>query len=208
MVERGAQGQDARAARAGEQPPPLDDGLDVRRLDLPETLSFAGGAFAALWLLRPRAFSRIHLHGREVALPRWSRAYDRDYHFSGVTTQAVELPSLLAPLLGWVQSHVDERLNGVLANWYDGRRGHYIGAHRDQPRGLVPGSPIVTLSFGEERAMRFRKVGVPGFVDIAAPSGSAIVIPWDINRTWKHEIPKTKKAKGRRVSVTVRAFKD
>ena len=49
---------------------------------------------------------------------------------------------------------VDDRLNGLLLNWYDGRLGHYIGKHRDSRVNMIHGAPIVTISLGEERSFR------------------------------------------------------
>lgn len=37
----------------------------------------------------------------------------------------------------------DPRLNGLLVNWYDGERSHYIGPNGDSLTSSVPGSPIV-----------------------------------------------------------------
>ena len=188
------------------QPIQLNKEHSILTAILPRALAFAGDSFEDLWSLKPDEYNEIHLHGRMVALPRWQRAYGRDYRFSGQVTKADPVPELLGPHVEWAQGHVDERLNGLLVNWYDGRLGHYIGAHRDERRWLYPGSSIVTLSFGEERVLRFRKLRTPGFHDVAAPNGTVIVIPWETNLEWTHEVPKTKRAVDRRVSITLRAF--
>ena len=148
----------------------------------------------------------IHMHGKKVAIPRWQQAYGRDYHFSGTTSRALPIPSTFEPLLEWTRTSIDTRLDGVLVNWYDGSLGHYIGAHNDNTRGLIAGSPIVTVSFGEERKLRFRPCESRGFVDVPAAHGSVIVIPYRTNESWKHEVPRTKRVRGRRISLTFRAF--
>jgi alkylated DNA repair dioxygenase AlkB len=106
------------------------------------------------------------------------------------------------------QGEVDGRLNGILMNWYDGRLGHYIGAHRDSTAGLVPGVPIVTVSFGETLSFRLRPWKGKGFKDFPADHGSVYVLPCRTNESWTHEIPKSAAKTGRRVSVTLRAFED
>ena len=94
----------------------------------------------------------------------------------------------------------------MLINWYDGSKGHYIGPHRDSPEGLLEDAPIVTISFGEERIFRLRPYGGKGKIDIPVVDGTVLVIPYGTNRTWTHEVPKSAKGDGKRMSVTLRAF--
>ena len=42
--------------------------------------------------------------------------------------------------------------------------------------------------------------------DIALHHGSVVVIPYETNLGWTHEITKSARAQGRRISVTARAF--
>lgn len=173
---------------------------------LPVSLMPDDRAFDALWRLHPPVPPVIHLHGRRVALPRWQEAYGRDYHFSGQRRVAQPLPRPLRPFLDWARDAVDPRLNGLLLNWYDGALGHYIGRHRDSRREMIEGTPIVTLSFGEARVMRFRRWKGTDRVDIDLPHGSVLVLPYAVNLAWTHEIVKSARASGRRISVTLRAF--
>ena len=96
----------------------------------------------------------------------------------------------------------------MLVNWYDGNLGHYIGKHRDDTRDLVKGSPIVTISFGEERPFRLRPRKGNGFTDFPAREGAVFVMPWETNLEWTHEVPCHRKHQGRRISVTLRAFEE
>ena len=72
----------------------------------------------------------------------------------------------------------------------------------------MPGSPIVTISFGEERTFRLRPWKGKGFTDFAATHGSVLVMPYETNLAWTHEVPARKKLEGKRISVTLRAFVD
>ena len=83
---------------------------------------------------------------------------------------------------------------------------HYIGAHRDSREGLIEGTPIVTVSLGEQRTFRLRPWEGRGFRDFAAPHGSVFVMPWGTNLAWTHEVPHAAAHTGRRISVTLRAF--
>lgn len=164
--------------------------------------------FEGLWNLHPGEHPRIFLHGRTVPLPRWQEAYGRNYHFSGATKVAHPVPPELVPYLAWAQQSLDTQLNGLLLNWYDGSLGHYIGKHRDSRRDLVVDAPIVTVSLGETRTMRFRRWKGNEQRDFALTHGSVLVLPYATNLAWTHEITKSARAHGRRISITLRAFGD
>ncbi len=162
--------------------------------------------FDELWNRHPPEPRRLLIHGREVPAPRWDQAYGCDYVYSGQVNAAEPVPDMLCPLLDWVNAAIDPQLNGVLVNWYDGSLGHYIGPHRDSVQNLVADSPIVTVSLGEERIFRMRPAAGKGYVDIPIPHGSVVIVPYATNRTWKHEVPRSKRHQGKRISVTFRAF--
>lgn len=116
---------------------------------------------------------------------------------------------MLAVLLEWAQKTIDDRLNGLLLNWYDGRLGHYIGAHRDSAKDLVPDAPIVTISLGERRTFRIRprkKNIKTAPIDIQVVNGTVISMPYETNQIFTHEVRPSARLKGRRISVTARAF--
>ena len=131
-----------------------------------------------------------------------------DYHFSGQVSQALPVPALWAPHFRWVKDAIDPRLNGLLVIWYDGALGHYIGKRRDSINNMVAGAPIVTLSFGERPQFRLRPWRDKGkqFVDFPATDGTVFILPYDTNLSWTHEVPHRAADRGRRISVTLRAF--
>ena len=185
----------------------LDPGHCLLLGRLPQALCAKTQAeFALWWQMHPETFPTLHIHGRLVQAPRWQQAYGQDYRYSGQTSRALPPPPMLAELLGWARGAIDARLNGALLNWYDGALGHRIGAHRDSTTGLLPGSPIVTLSLGEERVFRLRRWKQKGFQDLPLSHGSVVVMPWATNLAYTHEIPQAVRFHGQRVSVTLRAF--
>lgn len=123
---------------------------------LPNHLLPTPEQFGVLWDMHPLDFHEIKMHGRLVKTPRWQQAFGHDYAYAGRVNRALPVPTILGPLLTWAQEVVDARLNGILVNWYEGSRRHYIGRHRDSIIGLVEGSPIVTISLGAERTFRLR----------------------------------------------------
>jgi alkylated DNA repair dioxygenase AlkB len=175
---------------------------------LPE-LTPTEDVFDDLWRLHPDEFPQIRIRGQLVTIPRWQQAFGEDYRFSGQTSKAQPVPPMLAPLLQWSKEAIDARLNGLLVNWYDGRLDHYIGPHRDSTTDLEPGTPIVTISLGEERLFRLRKWKSKDSppVDLVVTDGSVLIIPWETNLEFTHEVPRFARYRGRRTSVTLRAFR-
>ena len=184
---------------------PLDDAHQIYSAFLPEELRFNREQFDAAWDLHPATYAEIMIHGRKVLTPRWQQAFGRDYVFSGQSSRALPVPAIFQPLLAWSQL-IHPKLNGLLLNWYDGQLGHYIGKHRDSTKNLIPDAPIVTISLGETRVFRLRPHNGKGMIDFEASDGKVFIMPFETNEAWTHEVPKSAVAKGRRISVTVRAF--
>lgn len=191
---------------------PLPYGLSVWSGSLPNTHLPDAATFDQIWRLHPEEYHQIRIHGRDVATPRWQQAYGRDYHYTGKTNGALPVAPILAPFLAWGQS-LDVRVNGLLLNWYDAEKGHYIGAHRDSTTNMIADCPIITLSLGATRNFRFRPwKGLknlpdgPVFTDLAVPHGSVVLIPYATNLRYTHEVPHSKGFGGRRISITLRGF--
>lgn len=186
----------------------LDDGHRFFVGRLPAAMLPDAAAFEALWALHPDDYHVIQMHGRPVETPRWQQAYGADYHYTGRTNAALPIPAVLDPLHAWARHAVDERLNGLLLNWYDATLGHYIGSHRDSITNMVDGAPIVTVSLGEDRVFRLSQPRRKVHVDFLARDGTVFVMPYDTNRAWYHAVPRRARYHGRRISVTLRAFRE
>jgi len=184
----------------------LGDSLSIYVGRLPEALTLDMQAFESLWRMHPAEYHKIRIVGREINTPRWQQAYGVDYYYTGRVNRAEPVPLLLEPLVVWARGTIDERLNGVLVNWYDGSLRHYIGRHRDSIRNMIEGAPIVTISFGEQRVFRLRPLRGTGSMDLRAKNGSVFIMPYATNKAWTHEVPHSRRFTGRRVSVTLRGF--
>lgn len=191
---------------AGSSERALGGGLSVHHGRLPAALLPDDAAFAALWDLHPAAYHVISMHGRAVATPRWQQAYGADYHYTGRVNRAEPLTPAMTPFLAWARAAIDPRLDALLFNWYDAEHAHYIGKHRDSTRDMIDGAPIVTISLGATRLFRLRPWRAAGIVDLEAAHGSVIVIPYATNLAWTHEVPHRAGDRGRRISITLRAF--
>ena len=185
----------------------LDDGNLFFCGVLPEQLRVGADGFETLWRLHPAEYDVIKMRGRPVALPRWQQAFGADYHYTGRTNRALPLPEECLPILTWSQQAIREELNGLLLNWYDGQLGHYIGPHHDSTKNMVVGAPIVTISLGEERIFRLSHPQAKRR-DFPARDGTVFIMPWETNLAWKHAVPRFARRRGRRISITIRAFED
>lgn len=184
----------------------LDSENCVYLAELPHGDMPSEARFEEFWQLHPPDFYDVEILGKRVKTPRWQQAYNKTYQYTGSRNQALPVPGLLQPYWDWCRQEIDSRLNGLLLNWYDGRLGHYIGKHRDSTVNMIEGAPIVTVSFREHRTFRLRPWRGSGYTDFTVRNGSVVVVPYDTNQTWTHEVPASKKLKGRRISLTIRAF--
>jgi alkylated DNA repair dioxygenase AlkB len=185
----------------------LSDGSKFYVGRIPEKLLWDEATFEAAWCLHPREKQRIKIHGREVETPRWQQTFGVNYYYSGQVNRARPIPAMLEPLLAWSKRSVDPRLDGILCNWYEGPD-QYIGQHHDSRKGIVRGTPIVTISFGETRIFQLTRGNGAAAEerDFSAPAGTVFVMPYDTNLAWQHGVPKSRRYRGRRISVTLRAF--
>lgn len=186
----------------------LDSEYDLFEKQLPQELLWDEPIFETVWALRPGERHRVKMVGRLVELPRDQQAYGATYKYTGSENRALPIPTVFKPLLEWCRTQVEPQLNGLLLNWYQGPS-DYIGPHHDSTRGLIPETPIVTISFGEARTFRLTKWEKKKKVahhDFPTSPGRVFVMPWATNKAWKHEVVKRVGYKGRRISVTLRAF--
>lgn len=159
-----------------------------------------------IWDAHPPEQLKVVIYEKEGQVPRWVQAYGRDYAYSGQVAKALPIPDWLAPFFDKAKE-IYPATNGALVNWYDGALKHRIGAHRDNESDLQEGSDIITISLGEERVFRFRKFKAKEKpIDIIVKDKDILIIPWDTNINFTHEVPHFAKYAGKRVSLTFRTF--
>uniref|UniRef100_A0A0G4HVT0 Fe2OG dioxygenase domain-containing protein n=1 Tax=Chromera velia CCMP2878 TaxID=1169474 RepID=A0A0G4HVT0_9ALVE len=179
---------------------------------LPEDLKIP--SFERLWELHPKDLGEIVLYGKRIQTPRWVASYGRTYFFSGVKHDAFPLEDpFLKKLCAFASDHAGCDMNGVLVNWYqDGS--HYIGWHSDDESSMVSGSPIYSFTFAEAGGRRDfvvrdkkKKEKVRTFE--LENNGLLIMGGSRFQSLFQHSVPKRAPSKcpGRRINVTIRAFK-
>ena len=188
----------------------FDDSCWIQKGRLPRGLAVD---FERAWEQKPVDRGTLQMHGNTVTIPRWNQSYIRPYYFSGKLHPAAPMPDAFLPLYEWTREcFSSEKFNQMLVNWYqDGN--DYIGAHADAERDLVPHSPILSVSLGQERCFRVRSASDKAIVaDVSMPDRSYIMMGGEMQSRYTHEVPKVSGHKGkrmeRRINVTFRSFKE
>ncbi|KAG8181067.1 hypothetical protein JTE90_014779 [Oedothorax gibbosus] len=160
--------------------------------------------------------TRVKVFGKWHNIPRKQVVFGEEglsYTFSGISLPAK--PWDACPVVKGLQNYVElvtgECFNFVLINRYKDGNDH-MGEHRDNEKELNPDSPIVSLSFGEERPFVFKHKdsrGKNSKLDIAPlkiqlEPGSILVMEKPTNEFWYHSLPVRKNIKGVRVNLTFR----
>lgn len=170
------------------------------------------------------------MFGKAIPTPRFQQAYAVSYRFSGNTFDAQPVPEILQHCVTAMQEMVVDPetqasfLRGVLVNWYANGE-HYIGPHSDSESALFKHSPVLSLSIGATRRFIFTaktssnsssaKAGpvredsqlVVDRLELGLHDGDLVVMGGTTQQTHKHALPKMKKCKDKRISITLRCFK-
>lgn len=170
--------------------------------------------FETLWNMRPGFRNKIKLFGKEHDMPREQQVYGVSrYTYSGATFETIEdVPPYLSVCLAWANRNIKDgepKYNMILVNWYfDGADN--IGWHKDNEKEIIPGTDVLTISFGQSRKFKIKHDTIPDLKrDIPTRNNGYIVMGGGFQKEFKHSIPKTsnKKNQGQRISMTFRKFK-
>jgi len=148
----------------------------------------------------------ITIRGKAVPIPRlqaWYGDEGTNYEYSGIKMRPNPWTRELELLIHKVSSKTGHKFNSVLANWYQ-HGGHSIGWHADDEPELGINPVIASVSLGEPRRLRFRSKDSDNTFHIEPESGSLLIMQGEIQKNWQHEISKTKKKVGGRISLTFR----
>jgi alkylated DNA repair dioxygenase AlkB len=181
----------------------------IEHMDLiPKSIRITNEDYDRLWLMHPAQVNTIKIYGKETPLPRWDKVYGHDYNYSRTDHKSEEMtdPSILR-MVDWAQNDSGYIFGGIIMNWYqDGR--DYIGKHSDDEKQLLKGAPIYSFSFGETRTFRITGKHDDYQRDFELRDGSLIIMGGDMQKHFKHEVPKRLKRNGTRINITMRVFKD
>lgn len=149
---------------------------------------------------------QLFIYGRWIAVPRlmaWYGDPGANYRYSGVDHQPLPWTADLQALRQDMQAACGQTFNSVLANLYrDGRDS--MGCHADDEKELGPNPLIASLSFGDSRLLRFRHPASGDKLDIELGHGDLLIMAGQLQHHWRHELPKTRRAKQPRINLTFR----
>ena len=174
---------------------------------LPTDIKLTSSEYKELWKMHPKEYGKVKICGKVIDTPRYQESYGEDYFYTGIKHPAKDITHpFLDKLLKWVQDDSSKNYTQMLINWYvDGS--HYIGPHSDDTRQLEPNSDIYSFSFGQTRDFviqskdkTFRKV-------LPVTNNMLLVMGGEMQKYYKHSVPKRKNANGSRINITFRLFK-
>ena len=180
---------------------------------IPSIIQINEEEYQKLWDSHPLEKHRIFIFNKYHLVPRWQQAYGKNYKFSGNVAKAKKITNQLKKYLDWANDNELKRgrsnnLNGILVNWYK-NGDDYIGWHSDDETQLDKNSSIYTISLGSERTFKIRekknKLNVNKFT---LENNDFLIMGGNFQKYYQHHLPKTKKCKSSRISITLRSFKN
>ena len=150
--------------------------------------------FAALQEHAPWRHRQRRMWDQTVEEPRLVAVYD----------DLAALPPTLARARALLAARYGAPLDSCLVNLYrDGRDS--VAWHGDTVRHRLPLAVVVTVSLGARRAFHVRPRGGGATVLTLHPGqGDLVVMGGRMQHEWEHTVPKTTRAVGPRMSVTMR----
>lgn len=146
--------------------------------------------------------NRIRMFGKWLNEPRQTAWFGPAYTYSGIHWEAVAMPQLLAGLAQRLDGGIG--LNAALLNRY--RSGSdSMGWHRDnEPE--VDQRLIASLSLGATRRFSVKPMGGGAATHVELAHGDALWM-WNLQESWQHQVPKTKRNVSDRINLTFRRIK-
>lgn len=146
------------------------------------------------------------MFGRMVKEPRlsaWVGDADAVYTWSGRRNEPLPWTPALVALRDRVSAELQRPFNAVLCNLYrDGEDA--MGMHADNEPELGPEAVLASVSLGAVRTFRVRPTdGGEGF-DLRLGHGDLLVLSPELQRAWKHGVPRERRVTEPRVNLTFR----
>ena len=144
-----------------------------------------------------------------VKVPRGQASYTLnedihyDYKVSGGSPPNTVMTDRLKEITAAVNAALGTNFNTILLNKYkDGD--DCIGYHRDRETGWREGTGFATLAFGAERDFLVKHEASGEVTSVPHKDGCAIHMPSPMNQEYFHCVPKRKRVKDCRISLTYR----
>ena len=162
--------------------------------------------FSELMLVLQLEQNDITIFGKTYNTPRLEAFYAKNgeqYGYSGKKMKTYEFTPIINSICEKIEEFTGETFNSVLVNLYrDGQDS--TGWHSDDEKELGPTPFIASLSLGETRDIQFKHKNSGERCVYPLENGSLMLMSGEIQKYWKHQIPKTKRKKEARLNLTFR----
>ena len=151
----------------------------------------------------------LTMYGDIVPVPRlssWHGDAQRAYTYSNIEMHPLAWTPLLLDIKAVVEPIAGCSFNSVLCNLYrDGSDS--VAWHADDERELGLTPTIASVSLGVTRKFQLRSNVKPVIRhDLDVAHGSVLIMRGESQRTWMHQVPKTKARVGPRINLTFRTI--
>jgi len=148
------------------------------------------------------------IHGKEVTPSRKTFMYGKDYSYSGIQKEAVPFDRQITYLARQIERRLnleENYFNACLLNLYpDGDSS--LSYHKDDEPEMDKFAPIVSFSLGATRKFYLKNDETKEVEKIVHNEGELLIMNYPTQEEWTHSIPKEKKVKEPRISLTFRRF--
>lgn len=139
----------------------------------------------------------------------WQNNYNLAYTYGrGVGTRTYECKpwdDFILAVMERINTEFDFLLDCCFVNGYGDERDS-LGWHADDSPEMNPAQPVLSLSFGAERDIKFRNNETREISTVRLGHGSLMIMPAGFQQTHQHKIPKGDRPCGPRVSLTYRGM--
>ena len=157
---------------------------------------------------------KIKFYGKIIDQPRESlymaENSDLTYTYSKVKRKPHKFSKCVKEILDSINKVISKthtKLNAVLGNKYrDGK--DYISAHSYDESDMEKNSIIASVSFGAERDFIFKHKKTKEKIKIKLKSKSLLIMDYECQKHWTHELPKRLRVKDPRINLTFRSMKE
>ena len=153
------------------------------------------------------------MYGRIMSVPRGQASFTLNdkihynYKVSGGSPPNYLMDEKLKIITENINNKLNTNFNTILMNVYkDGD--DCISFHKDKEDGWVEKTGFATLSFGAERDFCLKQVATSENKNISHKNGMVIYMPYPMNDYFLHAVPKRKKIKDTRISLTFREIQE
>lgn len=150
---------------------------------------------------------KVKIFGKTIDSPRKVCAFSSDgrtYSYAGFSRGSIKWTHELLKLKEKLEKVLNETFSYALVNRYNDES-DYIGWHADDEKDIKAGSTIASISLGQKRkfSIKDKETGKEKY-DIELGNGSLVSMEGDMQKLYKHCVPKSKKKMSMRYNITFR----